>query len=286
MLKKILLTIGLLVGSAFAQGGAASGEVRFPNGQTVPYANVLVCNTPANGVPCSNKASLFTDATLGTPISNPIVLQPINFGAWSFGAAQGNYVIQVSGPGYNTASFPVTFGIPSGTSIAALTVTNLTVGTSILFNGLTISGPNGGVIQQLNSGGDSVFALDGNKAGPVNTHFAIGAIVSNNRNGDVNFSVTSSGAIDPLASISFINTGLTFVRFNDSAPQLSFEVGADGASHLLVVTFANLPAATSSHMVYCSDCTNNAGGHTAGAACANAGTGALAIAENSSWRCF
>lgn len=141
MLKKILLTIGLLVGSAFAQGGAASGEVRFPNGQTVPYANVLVCNTPANGVPCSNKASLFTDATLSTPIFNPIVLQPINFGAWSFGAAQGNYVIQVSGPGYNTASFPVTFGIPSGTSIVNLTVTGTLTLSGAQITGGTYTSP-------------------------------------------------------------------------------------------------------------------------------------------------
>lgn len=135
MLKKILLAVGLLVGSAFAQGGAASGEVRFPNGQTVPYATVRVCLTPANGVPCSNLATIFTDATLGVGQTNPISLTPLNFGAYSFGAAQGNYTIQVSGPGYNTASFPVTFGIPSGTSIINLTITGV-----LTLSGATITG--------------------------------------------------------------------------------------------------------------------------------------------------
>lgn len=53
------------------------------------------------------------------------------------------------------------------------------------------------------------------------------------------------------------------------------------------VTFATFPSPTNGYFVYCSDCTNTKDdSHTAGAACAGSGHGALAIRENSSWNCY
>lgn len=284
MLKKILLTAALLVGSAFAQGGAFGGvPIIYPNGSYVPYANIYVCNTPAAGLPCSNKATLFTDATLGVGILNPIVLTPQNFGQFSFGAAMGNYVVQVTGVGLNSYSFPVTFGIPSGSTIVALTITNLTVTSTLSMGTLTISPTSNHF--RIAAPGDSDIDLIANSGGNE-SELLIKAVTSNTRNGEVQFESHSTFAYDPIAAFEFVSQGNTIVKFNVNAPANSLSVNADGSVNPLVVLFANLPAATSSHMVYCSDCTNNSAGHVAGAACVNGGNGALAIVENASWRCF
>ena len=39
-------------------------------------------------------------------------------------------------------------------------------------------------------------------------------------------------------------------------------------------------------VAFCGDCTNQPGGHTAGAICAGSGTGATAMRENGQWNCF
>jgi hypothetical protein len=142
MFKRLLLTLGLLTGIAFAQSGGAFGGVPviFPSGQYVPNASIRVCQTPASGTPCSNLATIYTDATLAFSQSNPIALTPLNFGQFSFGAAQGNYQVQISAPGLNTYSFPVTFGIPSGTTIASPTITNPTVSNGT-FSAPTLTNP-------------------------------------------------------------------------------------------------------------------------------------------------
>lgn len=114
-IKKILLSLVLFTGSALAQGGAFGGvPVLYPTGSYVPTASVRVCLTPASGTPCSNLATIYTDATLGTSQANPILLTPQNYGQYSFGAAPANYQVQISGIGLNTYTFPVTFGIPTG----------------------------------------------------------------------------------------------------------------------------------------------------------------------------
>lgn len=120
MFKKLLTTFAMLTGLAFGQvnGGAFGGNpIIFPSGQFVPNASVRICNTPASGFPCSNLATIFTDGTLGVSQVNPIVLTPQSFGQFSFGAAAGNYQVQISGPGLQSYSFPVSFGFPaSGTT--------------------------------------------------------------------------------------------------------------------------------------------------------------------------
>lgn len=121
MSKRILATLILLTGLAFGQvnGGSFGGNpIIFPSGQYVSSALVRVCNVPVSGFPCSNPVSpLYTDGTLGTTQANPIILTPLNFGQYSFGAPAGNYQVQVSGTGLQSYSFPVSFGFPaSGTT--------------------------------------------------------------------------------------------------------------------------------------------------------------------------
>ena len=289
MIRKLIKYLAPLVlaGAAWAQGGAWSGVVQYPSGAYVPYANVQVCNYPASGNPCSNKATLYTDASLGTPISNPIVLNPTNFGQFSFGAAMGNYVVQVSGTGLNSYAYPITFGIPSGSAISALTITDLTLTNSLIFGNITLQNF-GSVLRWTDSVGDSSQDFKGVN-GPLTSILRIGGIVSNGHQGDTELVNESPGPIDAGAVHSMVCVAcgnVVISRINWNAPQLAFEISADGTSHIWVTTFANLPTPSSSHMAYCADCTNNAGGHAAGAACANGGTGALAVVENGSWRCF
>lgn len=158
MLSKILLALFLLFvaasthaqgvrisGAVTAQGtiGTATNAVVLPSGPTI-----AICNHPANGVPCNNYATTYTDATLTTACSmtQQIVLDghtncvstpdsQNNWGAWVKPGAY-DYTITLpgsinQGPFYVIASLPVNPNVqivstvPTGTapfSIASTTV--------------------------------------------------------------------------------------------------------------------------------------------------------------------
>ena len=60
----------------------------------------------------------------------------------------------------------------------------------------------------------------------------------------------------------------------------AFTVNGDGSVSLKSVTFANLPTQADGKLIYCSDC-------TAGSSpCTSGGSGALAVGQNSAWKCF
>lgn len=86
-------------------GGGQLTTTAVINGTTVivPKAATTIqfCNRPANAVPCSNKATTYTDATLGTPCSTStqVVLDGTtsciagsdSLGNWGVWVASGNY---------------------------------------------------------------------------------------------------------------------------------------------------------------------------------------------------
>lgn len=106
---KRLIPIFLLVSSlAFAQGGARSSFiVKSSAGQA---GTVRVCTGAATGTPCSPLASIYSDAALTIPLSNPITTDA--YGNYSYYAAPGTYKEQTV-VGSNTATFAVSVQDPT-----------------------------------------------------------------------------------------------------------------------------------------------------------------------------
>lgn len=102
----------LIPADLLAQGAAHTGTVRDPSGGVVSGAEVAVCNYPATpGTPCAPLASLYSDAALTQAISNPIVSD--SNGNYSFFAAPGTYVIQISGSSISTQTSTITLASPA-----------------------------------------------------------------------------------------------------------------------------------------------------------------------------
>ena len=86
--------------SAFAQGARHNDIALGRDGHIAPGASVAVCT--AQGVigygnsPCSPLATIYTDATLSTPVANPFTADPN--GDYGFWAPPGTYEVQVYGP--------------------------------------------------------------------------------------------------------------------------------------------------------------------------------------------
>jgi hypothetical protein len=94
--------IFLFCASAFGQGARYDSHVwnaskNVPPGATAPiytqpYAKITVCGnvpTPASGAVCTNQVSLFSDAGLTVPISQPLIADSL--GQFGFYATPGNY---------------------------------------------------------------------------------------------------------------------------------------------------------------------------------------------------
>jgi hypothetical protein len=102
--KFILLAILALPAISFAQGSCyPAGVVLLDTGRPANGASVRVCQAGSTGTPCTPAASLFTDPTLGTPLSGSPTVTTDAHGNFGFCAAAGlNYDLQVSGSGITT----------------------------------------------------------------------------------------------------------------------------------------------------------------------------------------
>lgn len=90
----------------------------------VPSANVQFCNAPANGAPCSNLATTYTDATLGTPCASntQIVLDGTttcvaatdSLGNWGVWVPSGQYAFTFTTTGGTFGPYYVTAGGSGG----------------------------------------------------------------------------------------------------------------------------------------------------------------------------
>lgn len=89
-----------------------------------PPAIVSFCNAPANAAPCTNKATTYTDATLGTPCStatqivldgtSSCVASPNSQGNWGVWLASGQYTYTIQVGGATQGPFFVTAGGSTG----------------------------------------------------------------------------------------------------------------------------------------------------------------------------
>jgi len=113
-----------------------------PGGAGVAYPLVTVCTSGASytPLPCSPKASIYSDAGLAAPLVNPF--RGDGFGNIEFYAAAGTYVVSVTDPYSPGYSFKVVLSNPPGdTTYLRLDAANSPVTGAVAFsNGLTSNG--------------------------------------------------------------------------------------------------------------------------------------------------
>lgn len=134
-MKKLLLLVGLMGCASLAQAQAVrvgpntvtqQGTVAGASNVVIipPGAQIQFCNSPANAVPCSNKATTYTDATGVTPCptSTQIVLDgtdacvanPDQQGNWGVWVTAGNYQYTITTPNGTFGPYFVTAGGTGG----------------------------------------------------------------------------------------------------------------------------------------------------------------------------
>ena len=169
--RVLMLALAFAAGAvpAHAQGSRKDDIVFGPSGHPVAGATVTVCQATATGTPCSPLATIYTDATLTVPATNPFRTDGI--GNYHFYAPAGRYQLQISGPGINgTLTYPDVI-LPadvsssgSGNNISAFGLTlggNLTVAGNATISGtLTTATFNPGILapSSLNVSGNANFA--------------------------------------------------------------------------------------------------------------------------------
>jgi hypothetical protein len=122
----ILILIGLLLVApvAMVAQGCVSSQSIEPavptgTGQPAPNASIRVCTATATGTPCSPTATIYVDPALSTPLANPFT-SDVN-GVWSFCAASGNYLTQIS----PVVGQPAVYSVYATASNSSATVTSV-----------------------------------------------------------------------------------------------------------------------------------------------------------------
>lgn len=123
-----LLFVFSIAATASAQGVRFDSQVSqqatvgvTTNVVTIPQSPVIsVCASPANAVPCTNKATTYTDSTLGTPCStstqlvlsgtSTCVTSPDAQNNWGVWVAAGQYTYTITYGGMNYGPYFVTAG--------------------------------------------------------------------------------------------------------------------------------------------------------------------------------
>src|SRR5882762_6793329 len=103
-LSFVIMLIAAGAGTAFAQGSRKDDIVFNAQGRPMPGAAVRVCTSTATGQPCTPLAQVYSDAALTQALANP--LSADGMGNYSFYAAPGRYMIELSGPGIITKQIP------------------------------------------------------------------------------------------------------------------------------------------------------------------------------------
>ncbi len=108
-LNKYALICILLFASSLvhAQGIRYDNVLQGQEGVAIAGANVEVCSPSGNNAtyPCSVPASIYSDESLTTPISQPFTTS--STGSYGFWAAPGHYVVQLWGAGLTNTNFDV-----------------------------------------------------------------------------------------------------------------------------------------------------------------------------------
>jgi len=139
----ILAATTLIAPSVRAQGSRKDDIVFGPSGHPVSDATIRVCASTATGAPCTPLATIYTDATLTVPATNPF--QSDGIGNYHFYAPAGRYQLQFSGQGITgTVTIPdviLPADLSSGTSGSNISAFGLTLGGNLTVAGnATIAG--------------------------------------------------------------------------------------------------------------------------------------------------
>jgi len=147
---KILALLLFSAAAAYGQSGTLfNSDVRSTPGPVVPGALVTVCTSPAAmTLPCTPKATIYTDPFLSNQANNPI--QADGNGNYNFYAPSGTYVLSVTGRGLPGRTYTVQLPCSAGS-----TVTGCAAGANIL--------PLPNTFTNINNfaGGLNIFGLPG-----------------------------------------------------------------------------------------------------------------------------
>lgn len=136
-----LLFVFSIAATASAQGVRFDSQVSqqatvgvTTNVVTIPQSPVIsVCASPANAVPCTNKATTYTDSTLGTPCStstqlvlsgtSTCVTSPDAQNNWGVWVSAGQYTYTITYGGMNYGPYFFTAGIAGGNLTPPVSIT-------------------------------------------------------------------------------------------------------------------------------------------------------------------
>src|SRR5713101_7149239 len=152
MLALALHVVPGAVGPARAQGSRKDDIVFNSRGIPLAGATVRVCAMPASSQPCSPLALIYSDVALTQALPNPTTTDGL--GNYTFYAAPGRYMIEISGPGITTRQIPNVI-LPSDPTAPAFSSVASTGGITAfslnLTGNLTVNG-NATVLGSLASG--------------------------------------------------------------------------------------------------------------------------------------
>ena len=166
---KILLFLALMLGTAV--GAKAQGALyhdiawRYTPAGAFPAggATITVCSSSATGTPCTPTVTVYADAALSSPVSNPLPQCTTpnqtgcadNLGNFSFYIPSGTYSYTVTGEGLTPyGPIPLQAGISTGIPLRLQVI-----GDSLVAGDFAFSGWGTGATISLISGSDSSFTF-------------------------------------------------------------------------------------------------------------------------------
>jgi hypothetical protein len=132
-----LIAICCLPIAGFAQGVRYDDVALLDTGRPVQGANITVCGSGSTGTPCTTPTSIFSDATLSTPITQP-GFQSGAQGNFNFYAACGKYDISFTGNGLTGRTKK---DVQLGACNSGLNLAITAAGLISKYNGVATAGP-------------------------------------------------------------------------------------------------------------------------------------------------
>jgi hypothetical protein len=151
-----LIGLAAGAGTARAQGSRKDDVVFNAQGRPMAGATVRICTSAATGQPCSPLALIYSDPGLTQALANPTTAD--GMGNYTFYAAPGRYLVEISGPGITTKQLSNVI-LPSDPTSPTFTTVTTTSGISAfslsLTGNMTVNG-SAAVVGSLSVGGAAV----------------------------------------------------------------------------------------------------------------------------------
>ncbi len=143
MLRKLFILVLLVLCTATparAQGSRKDDLVLNARGLPMAGATIRVCTAAATGQPCTPLANIFSDPALTQALANPTATDGL--GNYSFYAAPGRYMIEISGTGITTKQLPnvILPSDPTAPVFITITTGSISAINLTLSGNLTVSG--------------------------------------------------------------------------------------------------------------------------------------------------